>query len=63
MKYEIFSKNKQNQRQANQVCQESTKLFFEKQMGFVEEYKVMKYFDKIYDRIDEQFCKNVKRID
>jgi hypothetical protein len=39
------------------------KLFFEKQMGFVEEYKVMKYFDKIYDRIDEQFCKNVKRID
>jgi hypothetical protein len=37
--------------------------FFEKQLGFVEDYKVMKYFDRVYDRIDEQFCRNVKRID
>lgn len=39
------------------------KIFFEKQQGFLEEYKIMKYFDRIFDRIDEQFCKNVKRID
>lgn len=39
------------------------KLFFEKQLGFVEDYKVMKYFDKVYDKIDEMFCRNVKRID
>jgi hypothetical protein len=37
--------------------------FFEKQLGFVEDYKVMKYFDRVYDKIDEQFCRNVKKID
>lgn len=61
MKY-FLRTSKKRDKQIKFVKNQHSK-FFEKQMSYNEDYETRKFFEKTYDRIDEQFCRDVKRID